>query len=236
MTTQKDFKRLVRQRMQKTGEAYTAARAVLLRAAPASAVAVAGAPKPVDSLPPPPDYATLAGMNDETIKAKTGCGWEKWVFVLDKAGAHEWTHRAIAEHVRTKYKVGDWWTQSVTVGYERIKGLRAIGQRRGGSFEGSRSRTFAVSVDRLYRMFADGRSRARWLHGVKMVVRTATPNRSMRVTWPDGTSVEMWFMVKGPAKSTVSIQHTKLPDAAAAKRVKEEWGERLDALGELLAD
>ena len=30
MTTQKDFKRLVRGRMQKTGESYTAARASLL--------------------------------------------------------------------------------------------------------------------------------------------------------------------------------------------------------------
>ncbi|MFN0181560.1 MAG: hypothetical protein ACKVZ0_22340 [Gemmatimonadales bacterium] len=225
MTTQKDFKRLVRQRMQKTGEAYTAARAVLLQTPP----------KPVDSLPPPPDYAKLAGMSDEAIKAKTGCGWEMWVFVLDKVGAHEWTHRAIADYVHTKYKVGNWWTQSVTVGYERIKGLRAIGQRRSGSFEGSRSRTFAVPVDRLYKMFADGRSRARWLRGVKLVVRTATPNRSMRITWPDTTSVELWFVAKGPAKSTVSVQHAKLPDAAAAARVKKEWGERLDALGALLA-
>ena len=34
----------------------------------------------------------------------------------------------IAEYVHTKYKVADWWTQTVTVGYERIKGLRARGQ------------------------------------------------------------------------------------------------------------
>ena len=27
-----------------------------------------------------------------------------------------------------RLKVADWWTQTVTVGYERIKGLRARGQ------------------------------------------------------------------------------------------------------------
>ena len=225
MTTQKDFKRLVRIRMQKTGEAYTAARAILLRTPP----------KPIDSLPPPPDYAKLAGVSDETIKAKTGCGWHMWVFVLDRVGAHEWSHRVIADYVRERYQIGNWWTQSVTVGYERIKGLRAIGQRRSGTFEGSRSRTFGVPVDRLYRMFADGRIRARWIRGVKLVVRTAAPNRSMRITWPEDSSVELWFTAKGAAKSSVSVQHTKLPNAAAAARVKEEWGERLEALRELLA-
>ena len=30
----------------------------------------------------------------------------------------------IAALVKTKYKVGPWWGQMVTVGYERIKGLR----------------------------------------------------------------------------------------------------------------
>jgi hypothetical protein len=55
--------------------------------------------------------------------------------------------------VREKYKIPGWWSQTVAVGYERIKGLRAIGQRMDGSFEASKSRTFAVPLARLYGAF-----------------------------------------------------------------------------------
>jgi hypothetical protein len=150
MTINRDFKRLVRARMHKTGEAYTTARAHLLIKKPAPT-------------PAPSDYATLAGMSDTTIKAKTGCAWDRWVWALDRVKAHDWEHREIAQYVHEKYKVTGWWAQSVTVGYERIKGLRAIGQRRGGGFEANKSRTFAAPLGRLYRACYDKRVRARWL-------------------------------------------------------------------------
>ena len=144
MTTDKDFKRLVRGRMQKTGESYTAARAQLRTQRPA-----ARSPASVVS---PTDYAKLAGKSDAIMKARTGCTWERWVKALDHAGAHAWTHGEIARHVVDRYKIPGWWAQSVTVGYERIKGLRDVGQRRGGAYEASKSRTFAVPLARLYRV------------------------------------------------------------------------------------
>jgi hypothetical protein len=227
MPTNKDFKHLVRARMSKTGEAYTTARAQLLQKKQQRRPT----PRPAAPLP---DYAKLARMSDGTIAAKTGCTWERWVRTLDHAGAHEWSHRAIAEYVHQKYKVPGWWTQAVTVGYERIKGLRAIGQRRGGGYEAGKSKMFAVPLGRLYRAFHDPRSRRRWLGGVKLTVRTATREKSMRVTWPDGTSVELYFVGKGPAKSQVAVQHTKLADKASADRMKAYWTERLGALQAML--
>jgi hypothetical protein len=224
MPTNKDFKRLVRGRMQKTGESYTTARAHLLKQKPAAAVA-----------PVPVDYAKLAGKSDATIKAKTGCTWERWVKALDYAKAHAWPHRDIAAYVHQKYKVPGWWAQTVTVGYERIKGLRAIGQRQDGSFEASKSKTFAVPLARLYRAFNDARTRARWLPGVDLTVRTATRDKSMRITWSDRTSVEVGFSRRGTAKSQVQLAHGKLPDPAAAMRVKQFWAERLGALEDVLA-
>jgi hypothetical protein len=188
MPANKDFKRLVRGRMQKTGEAYTAARAQLLKQKPAADVPQAAT-----------DYARLAGRSDAVLKEKTGCNWERWVRALDRAQAYTWSHREIATYVNEKYKVPGWWAQTVTVGYERIKGLRAIGQRRDGSFEASKSRTFAVPLVRLYRAWHDSRTRARWLPGVDLTVRTATRGKSMRITWPDRTSVEVGFTSKGPA-------------------------------------
>jgi uncharacterized protein YndB with AHSA1/START domain len=224
MPTHKDFKRLVRGRMQKTGEAYTTARAHLLKQKPA-----AGVP------PATVDYAKLAGRSDAVLKAKTGCTWERWVKALDRAGAYTWPHPEIAKYVGEKYEIPGWWAQTVTVGYERIKNLRAIGQRRDGTFEANKSKTFAVPLTRLYRAFHDARTRARWLPGVELTVRTATREKSMRITWPDRTSVEIGFTRKGAAKSQVALQHGKLPDRAAATRVKQYWAERLGALEDVLA-
>ena len=122
----------------------------------------------------------------------------------------------------------------MTVGYERIKGLRAVGQRRDGSFEASKSKTFTVPLDRLYQAFVDARARARWLPGIQLTVRTATRNKSMRITWPDGTSLEVGFLSKGAGKSQVALQHVRLPDRTAAARMKEYWAERLAALEQVL--
>src|SRR3954463_777451 len=40
---------------------------------------------------------------------------------------------------------------------------------------------------------------------------------------------------KGKQKSTVAIEHTKLPDRETAQRLKVDWTARLDALAEVLA-
>jgi hypothetical protein len=66
-------------------------------------------------------------------------------------------------------------------------------------------------------------------------VRTATRDKSMRITWPNRTSVVVGFEGKGPAKSLVALTHEKLPDKATATRMKEYWAERLGALEEVLA-
>ena len=219
MPVNKDFKRLVRARMQKTGEAYTAARAHLLKKNTS----------PRHAPPADTDFAKLAGMADAAVEAKTGRTWKHWVKVLDQAGAAAWPHSRIAKHVREEHGVPNWWTQAVTVGYERIKGLRAVGQRRDGTFETSKSKTFAV-----YRAWRDPRVRAKWLPGVALTVRTATREKSMRITWPDRTSVDVWFVRKAAAKSQVAVQHCKLTDKPATVRMKAYWEDRLRTLAAVL--
>jgi hypothetical protein len=225
MTQQKDFKRLVRARMQKTGESYTAARANILKKSE---------PVPKVVAKPSIDYAALAGVKDRLIEEKTGCNWERWTKALDQWGAATMTHTEIARLVHEKWKVDGWWSQTVTVGYERIKGLRAIGQRRDGTYEAGKSRTFNVPVARLFEAWADAGVRKRWLDTAGVRVRKATPTKSIRLGWPDNGIVAVGFEPKGPAKSVVSLAHTKLPDRATSDRLKKYWAERLDALGELL--
>ncbi len=227
MPANKDFKRLVRGRMRKTGEAYTTARAHLLQQKARITTSSSRAPAP-------PNYARMAGRSDAILKERTGCTWERWVKALDRAKAYTWPHRDIAKHVQEKYRIPGWWAQTVTVGYERIKGLRAVGQRLNGSFEASKSKTFAAPLGRLYRAFSDARTRSRWLPEIDLTVRGAAREKSMRIIWPDRTPVEIWFLRKGEEKSQVSLAHRKLPDRAAVDRMKQYWAERLDALKEIL--
>lgn len=240
MPRNKDLKRVVRARMRKTGEAYTAARAQLIRKPrvqpPLHSTVTSLSQPPAVPAPKPQDYAALAGVRDEAIKEKTGCTWERWVLALDYHGAAKMSHGDIAKLVNTKYKIDGWWSQTVTVGYERIKGLRAIGQRRDGTYEASRSRTFNVPVKTLFDAWADPGVRRQWLNGAGVKVRTATAPKSMRLGWTDSTIVAIGFEAKGKSKSVVALAHTKLPDRDTADRLKQYWSERLDALGEVLAE
>lgn len=221
MPRNKDLKRLVRARMRKTGEAYTAARTHVIT-------------KP--AVHAPKNLAALAGMSDDKVKAKTGCTWDRWVHALDRLGAEQMSHREIVALVSTKYKIESWWSQTVTVGYERIKGLRARGQRRDGTYEATKSRTFNVPVKTLFDAWANASVRRRWLDGLSVKVRTATAPKSMRLDWVGPSIIAVGFAARGKSKSSVAVQHAKLPDRKAADDLKQYWSERLDALGEVLSD
>ncbi len=228
MPKDKDFKRRVRARMRKTGESYTTARAQLLKKREKKEGGRA-----VGAGPAPGEYARLAGVRDETVHARTGRTWSEWVAALDAAGAAEMSHREIARHVYAEHDVSGWWAQTVTVGYERIRGLRDVGQQRSGEYGASKSKTFPVPIAELYRAFSQKRVRERWLPDAP-TVRTSKPEKSMRLTWTDGTPVDVRFDARGASKSRVSIEHRKLPSKAAAERMKRYWADRLAALADLL--
>ena len=233
MPRQKDLKRLVRARMQKTGEAYTAARAQIVRmpgSTRGSDVDAALVAPATITHPEPKHYATIAGMSDAAIAEKTGCNWERWVKALDYSRAYELSHREIAKLVKEKYDTPSWWTQMVTVGYERIKGLRERGQQRSGTFTMNRSRTFDVDVATLYGAWSDGRRRKRWLGETGVKVRTATAPKSMRLQMPDGAIVAVGFFAKGNGRSSVALEQARLPDRKTADDLKQRWSARLDAL------
>jgi hypothetical protein len=217
MTRQKSFKRLVRSRMEKTGESYTAARATLLAAEESKTT-----------------EGPALTMSDEAIRRRTGRGWEEWFDLLDESGAVERPHPEIARWLREEQGVDGWDAQSVTVSYERARGLRAVGERPEG-FSITASKTVAVPVDRLFDAFVDESLRERWLPAGRLRERTATKPKSARFDWDDGeTRVVVGFIAKGEAKSTVALEHERLADAEEAERMKAYWRDRVAALKEVL--
>jgi hypothetical protein len=217
MTAQESFKRLVRARMDKTGESYTAARASLL---------AAEEPKATD--------APALSMSEEAIRRRTGRGWEEWFELLDAWGAAERTHTEIARWVASEHPVKGWDAQAITVSFERASGRRAVGQHADG-FSITVSKTMAVPVVRLYEAFVDASVRERWLPDGALRERTTLEPRSARFDWGDGqTRVNVGFVAKSEDKSAVALEHARLADAEEAERMKSYWRDRIAALKEEL--
>ena len=217
MTVQKSFKRLVRARMQKTGQSYTAARASLLAA----------------EQPKATDGPALA-VSDEVIRERTGRGWEQWFALLDEWGATQRPAREIRRWLAEQHGVESWGSQAVAIGFERARGLRAIGEHEDG-FAVTATKTVAVPVERLYDAFVDADLRARWLPDGELRERTATKPRSARFDWGNSTTrVVVTFVDKGAQKSTLALGHERIADAAEAERLKSFWRDRVGALKEVL--
>lgn len=171
-------------------------------------------------------------MSDEAVEAKTGKTWSRWFKHLDAAGAKKMTHQEIVAHLREKHDVRPWWTQMVAVTYEQARGLREVHEKPSG-YEISVSRTIAAPVGRAFKAWTDENTRKKWLPPT-FSIRKSTTNKTIRITWSDGTDVVAGFYPKGDGKCQVVAQHSKLKDAKAGAKMKEFWGDALDRLKDLL--
>lgn len=216
MTENRAFKRRVRDRMSKTGETYTAARAQVSKKSEGNESAKARSATTDDRI------------SDAKLVDATGKTWDGWFSILDRWGAKNRTHAEIAAFLVEQHEVPGWWAQTIAVWYERARGMRLKHQKSDGSFSVSASKTIAVPVKTLYDAFVDPAQRKRWLKDGKLRMRTARPPRGARFDW-DGspTRVIVDFDGKGPQKSVVSLAHEKLPDAAEAEAAKAAWRRRL---------
>ncbi len=173
-------------------------------------------------------------MSDHAVQAKTGKNWKQWFALLDQAGGKKSSHQDKVRYLSSEHSVGSWWQQMITVAYEQQRGLRDQHQKPDG-FQISVSRTVAAPLAALYEAFGNAKQRKLWLPEEGLVERAAIKNKSMRVTWNDRqTSLEISFIPKTDEKSQVVVQHSKLPNATAAAKMKKYWGTALDRLKQLL--
>jgi hypothetical protein len=171
---------------------------------------------------------TTSKIGSEALKEKTGKTWAEWFSLLDKAGAKERTHQEIVALLK-EHGVGQWWGQMVTVGFEQERGLRVPHQKSSG-FEISVSKTVNIALGMAFLLFEDSKMRKRWMKDPAFEVRKATANKSLRITWPDETSVVVDFYPKGSNKTQIVVQHQKIPSARAAEKQKGYWAEQLNQL------
>jgi len=225
MTVQRSFKRLVRARMAKTGESYTTARAQLLAGADFKPSFVTSTD--VDPIP-------HLVCSDERIVERTGRGWEEWFDLLDSWGAESMGHTELARRIADLLGIHvlAWNAQAVATSFERSRGKRAVGERVGGDgFVASASKTVAASAEQAFMAFADPSRRAAWLPDVVLTERSMSKPKTARFDVTGGPSrLFVSIEAKGPAKSTVVVEHSRLADSAEREQRKVEWRDALKAL------
>ena len=181
--------------------------------------------------------STVARIGDEAVASRTGKTWAEWFGALDAAGARDLDHKALVALLAERFGVeSGWWCQAIAGTYERARGTRQRHEMPDG-YQVSASATVSVPLAALYEAWTDERLRGRWLSDGALAVRKATPEKSLRLAWDAGASrVDVNFYAKGAARSQVTLQHSRLPDAAAGERMKAYWKEQLGRLKGLPED
>ena len=172
---------------------------------------------------------TGAREPDAVIKAATGRSWAQWFRLLDRFDVAEAGHTGTIRHLADEHDCPRWWRQRIAGAYAEAHGLLSPPAR---SLAANTSRTLSVSVDDLYRAW-QGRAPGKWLQ-TKFKVHRANANRSLRLAWPDQTSVEIYFWAKGERRSQVNVMHRQLSDPAEVASKKAFWSDALDKLQAIL--
>lgn len=173
-------------------------------------------------------------ISDAAVKAKTGKDWKAWFALMDKAGAKTLTHADIASLLSETYKVPDWWSQMVTVEYERSRGLRVKFQKADGFSLGA-STTLPVDLAKLYRAVSDTKLRARWFPKGKYEITSTTDLKYFRAKWDGDTRLEINTYAKGAGKAQITIQHSRFTSEKAMEAMRDEWKAAMERLVRFLA-
>ena len=256
MTRARALKQVIRARAAKTGERYTTARRHVLRESPSIASALPApsapdAPGPTRPHMAAPSAPSKGSVSDAKSREKTGNGLDHWFTVLDRFGAVEKGHTAAARHLYEVHKVSGWYSQGITVAYERARGVRAVNQRCDGDYEVSVSKVMTTDMATLIKAFTDARRRRQWIGGadpalVKALAAALTDKLSKGcVVRPDGlgrfrykwggTTVQFYLEPKAAGKVSLVVQHTKLANAEAVDKRRAEWKQAFAALAAYLA-
>lgn len=190
----------------------------------------------MDDAPERRTLKPLPAIGDEAFVRATGKPSEAWFELIDAWGGQQRSHTEIAAWLAAEQGLDGWWAQNVTVHYERARGLRAPNQKADG-FAVSVSRTFDLDPDSIGSWFTHDALRDRWLQPGLLSLRTVQLGRSARFDVAgDSSRVAIWLTAKPNGRTSVQLQHERLPDAEAVDQWRAFWKERMERLAAAAAN
>ncbi len=122
----------------------------------------------------------------------------------------------------------------MTVGFERITGLRLPGQMKDGTFTVSRTRILPVDAAALRALLLDDTDRAELVPGYELTLRSKPESKSLRFSFAqDGESLGSVTFAFDPApkeRLRLTVTHEKLSSIELGELWKEFWSEWLDGV------
>ena len=193
MTRQKSFKRLVRARMEKTGESYTAARASLL---------AADEPKATEG-------PTLT-MSDDAIRQAHRPRLGALVRPARRLGRHASARTPSSPAGCAEEQGTGGWNAQAIVGLLRARPRPARRRRARRRLHRDGLKTVAVPVDRLYEAFVDEPLRRAGCPTPSCASAPPPGRRSARFDWgDDGTRVVVGFEAKADGQAAPVAWRTR---------------------------
>ena len=174
-------------------------------------------------------------MKDAAVIKATGKAWDAWFAILEERGARSLPHADIAKLLHDDYGVPGWWSQNVTVAYEKSIGRRETGQRCDGDYSTSASKTLPGTPDEVLERWLARVAGVDELDGVPFAAEPGVSRtekwRYWRVALTDGSKVAVNISAKAKGAACVlAIEHDKLAGKPEAERWKSFWKAYLSAL------
>jgi uncharacterized protein YndB with AHSA1/START domain len=192
-------------------------------------------------------------ISDEAVEEATGKVWKEWFSLLDDWGADEKGHKATAEHLTKEHDLPGWWSQMVTVAYERERGLRKVGESEDG-FQVGVQRTFMPDPSAAWQLVTGPEGLAAWLgpgapdrlvegatyeldNGTRGEVRVVEPGSHLRLTWqptdwPAASTVQVRVSESDAGRGTIVFHHEQIPTEELREAMRVHWTDVLAGLRE----
>ena len=199
--------------------------------------------------------ATQRKISDAAVRKATGKGWEEWFTLLDSEGAEALPHKQIARLLHDKgYIASAWWCQMVTVGYERARGKRVLGETEGAGFEIGVQKTLPLLSEHVWNLLTQPEGLALWLgavpclrwekgapyetaEGTRGEIRSFTPEKHVRLTWQPpqfaAPSTLQVSLTPSGTKTALRFHQEKLASAETREQMRAHWRAVLQKLAQL---
>jgi len=186
------------------------------------------------------------------MKEKTGRNLEEWTAFLDQQGFRETPHREIAAFLREHAGLSPWWSQQVTVEYEKATGRRITGQTEKTGFQLGVSRTLNTPARILWDWLVS-ESGVTWFAGalsedfftqegvltssggIMSELKVFKKDSHLRLRWkfPEWrgfSTLQIRITPKGEDRTTLSIHQEKLSSQMVRTEMLAYWKQKIDNL------
>lgn len=173
-------------------------------------------------------------LTDKAVEKATGKSWDEWFAILKQEEADQLIHKDIARLLTDKYKIDGWWTQSITVEFERFLGRRQVGQVKSGTFQTAVSKTMPGNLDQVFDLWLEAVKDAEEFNSIPLAGKPAISKtekwRYWRANLKDGSKITITVGLKSEDKSILTFSNEKLKDQDAIKSWKAFWKDYLKKL------